>query len=126
MSLQRKKTEMVGSLILPAEDVIKEAGSPESSKDVVKMAMETAKHLEEDLKKSCNLAHRKTEMYGTLIVDARDDAVTGPPSPPGPKKPSKWNQPMDQVRSIDRRMRHAPFPPLRVPHTLPLISLGRG
>jgi hypothetical protein len=110
MSLQRKKTEMVGSLVLPAEDVIKEAGSPASSKDVVKMATETARHFEEDLKKSCNLVHRKTEMYGTLIVDARDDAVTGPPPTYGPRKPSKWNQPMDQVRANRSIDGHAPFP----------------
>lgn len=95
--LSRHKTEMVGSLVVPTDMMVKGAGTPQSTREVVNHAVE---HFGEDLKRSVNLQKRKTEMYGTLIVNAMDESTSGtsnPPSSPG-RKNSRWNEPMDDVR----------------------------
>eukprot|EP00977_Amphora_coffeiformis_P020982 scaffold8690_cov190-Amphora_coffeaeformis.AAC.9 len=81
MSLQRRKTEMVGSLVLPADMMSHDAATPEETQQVVHDVVE---HLGQDLKQSVNLQKRKTEMYGTLIVDTPVEAPHSPPtmSPP--------------------------------------------
>ena len=95
--LSRRKTEMVGSLVVPTDMMVKEAGTPQSTRDVVNHAVE---HFGEDLKRSVNLQKRKTEMYGTLIVNAMDESTSGTSNPPSSldRKNRRWNEPMDDVR----------------------------
>lgn len=104
-NVQKRKTEMVGSLVVPTDMMSREsAATPQSSRNVVSSAVE---HFGEDLKRSVNLQKRKTEMYGTLIVNAMDDATSTSNSPgtssPG-RKTRKWNEPMDDVSPLKFRI----------------------
>ena len=99
MSLQRKKTECVGSLVLPADMMSREAATTNSTttQDSITSAVE---HFGQDLKRSVNLQKRHTEAYGTLIIDALDEAAPHSPrssSPGGTGK--RFNEPLDEVRS---------------------------
>ena len=87
---------MVGSLVVPVEMMSEQAATPKATRDVVNNAVE---HFGEDLKRSVNLQKRKTEMYGTLIVDTMENATSSPPpTSPQEGKTSKWHEPMDEVR----------------------------
>ena len=77
MPLQRKKTEMVGSLVLPADMMSHDAATPDGTQHAVQEAVE---HFGQDLQHAVNLKKRQTEMYGTLIVDTMDTTAT-PHSP---------------------------------------------
>ena len=103
-NIQRRKTEMVGSLVVDADMMSQEAATPESTKKIIQDTAEVVEHLGEDVKRSVNLQKRKTEMYGTLIVDADTMEHSAPPATP--KSPSdgdggssrrKWSDPMDEV-----------------------------
>ena len=99
---------MVGSLVIPADMMSQEAATPQSTKDVVDSAAAAVEHFGEDLTRSVNLQKRKTEMYGTLIVDTMQDATTknknNTPNSPSSSSPgkgkSKWTEPMDEVSMV--------------------------
>ena len=108
-NLQRRKTQMVGTLVVPNETMTKTShheptapASPTRS-NVVRDAME---HFGQDLQRSVNLQKRKTEMYGTLIVNAMDESTNSgsfhnSPSTSSPgRMTKKWNEPMDEVSAF--------------------------
>lgn len=99
---------MVGSLVLPAETttskIAPESPSAGTKGGIVNAATEAVEHFGQDLQRSCNLQKRKTEMYGTLIVDTMGQDAPNSPSTTSPgaggsgkKKVNYWNQPMDDV-----------------------------
>lgn len=99
MNLQRKKTEMVGTLVVPTDLMTQEAATSSSTADAVHEAME---HFSQDVQRSVNLKNHKTEMCGTLMVDVSDLATPNSTHSPGLKKKSNnWTEPMDEV-SLDR------------------------
>eukprot|EP00977_Amphora_coffeiformis_P008353 scaffold1891_cov178-Amphora_coffeaeformis.AAC.6 len=105
----RRKTEMVGSLVVDADMMSQEAATPTSTKQAFQETAEAVEHFGEDIKRSVNLQKRNTEMYGTLIVDTgtvenhSSATGSGSPSPPSPGTGGgslgrkKWSDPMDQV-----------------------------
>ena len=119
MSVQRHKTEMVGTLVLPVECLAKQAAadeefpaplSPSMTKDLwLHTTAEAVQHLGQEMHQSVvKLQTRKTEMYGTLIIIdtlvGDQPPTTSSPSASPPSSPTAearkgrgWNDPMDQV-----------------------------
>ena len=100
-TIQRRKTEMVGSLVVPVHVM---ARHKEDTAAPIRSSSSTTKStLVDDLKQSVNLRRRHTEMVGTLIVDA---ATTPPTTPTLAKRTtsSKWNEPLDEVGCCSNEM----------------------
>ena len=92
-NLQRRTTEMCGTLVMPAADIHQTAATNEAALE----------EMRKTVSKSVTVPRRNSEMYGTLVMPAGDKALK---SPLVKRRASSWYDPMDEVSAVGRMIAH--------------------